>query len=360
MLNLSLKQKPVNQLKQKLIGILKLANFISLPEQDFRKFIKEIEENYLFKKLVSLKLVRFKRFPRTDWSPKFIEFNEKISSDKSSLDVETLLEEKGKVIQLIKKLGIEKFKKYFLYNEQDLKLSQIAQECNLPIEEVKDITNLVDSLEIATEFYQPPTVTPENQFYYSRIASIKKDNKEGFIIEYFPLHLARGRYNIDYEKIKLLKQNDKQNYEEIHKIDKLIKNLELINIRKTILWEILETIIEEQNKYLGTGEFNDLVAFTQKELANKIGINPSIICRLVQYKTVIMPWGEEKKLKELLPNRKGLIKHRLKYLLESEKEPYPDIKLKEKLAQDFGVVISRRSINQYRKELQTACSFNRK
>lgn len=358
--NLSLIAKPTTQLKQKLVGRLMLCNFINLPEQDFRKYIVKLEQDGLFKKLVSSNVIQFKRFPKTGWSSRFAELDEKLISDKSAPDISTLLEEKGSLIQLIRNVGIEKFKEYFLYNDQNSTISQIARSCNLSIAEVKDINDLLDKVEITAEFYQSLTVTPENQIHYSKIAAIVRNNAGGFNIDYFSTHLAKGRYIIDYEKLHLLRQNDIKNHTELKKMDKLLKGLELVNIRKTILWRILEKIVDIQNEHLCSGEYSDFIPFIQKELANKIGIDPSMICRLVQYKTVIMPWGEEKRLKDLLPNKKELTKYKLRSLLESERAPCSDIKLKEKLAQDYRIVISRRSINQYRKELQASCSLNRK
>ncbi len=337
-----------------------LSNFINLPEQDFRKYIVKLEQDSLFNKLVGSQVIRFRRFPGTGWSARFIELNENIISDKSAPDIRTLLEEKGRVIALIKKVGIEKFKKYFLYNEQNLAIDQIARSCDLSVVEVKEINDLLDRVEITAEFYQSPTVTPENQIHYSKIAALARNNDNGFDIDYFSTHLAKGRYSIDYEKLKLLRQKGTKNHQELKKIDKLIKNLELVNIRKTILWQILEKIVDVQNKYLCSGAYSDFIPFTQKEFAGKIGIGPSIICRIIQYKTIMAPWGEEKKLKDLLPNKKELTKYKLGNIIENEREPYSDIKLKEKLAQDYSVVISRRSINQYRKELRVPRSFNRK
>lgn len=357
--NLSLIAEPVTQLRQKLAGRLMLCNFINLTEQDFRKYIVKLEQDGIFKKLVSSKVIQFKRFPKTGWSSRFIELDEKIISDKSAPDIGTLLEEKGRVIQLIRNVGIERFKEYFLYNDQNLTINRIARYCDLSVAEVKDINDLLDKVEITAEFYQSPTVTPENQIHYSKIAAIVRNNDDGFNIDYFSTHQAKGRYSIDYEKLKLLRQNGVKDHKELEKIDKLLKKLELVNIRKTILWQILDKIVAVQNKYLCSGEYSDFIPFTQKELADKISITPSIICRTIQYKTVIMPWGEEKKLKDLLPNKKELTKYKLKSLIEGERRPSSDTDLQNRLNHDFGILISRRSISEYRKELGIFCSFRR-
>lgn len=354
--DLSLVAKPVNQLEQKLVGRIMLSNFVGLPEEEFRKSVAELEKDSLFKRLVDCKVLRFKRFLRTGWSADALELAEKTVSGKSSVDVMTLIETKGKTVQLIKSMGAEKFKEYFLYNDRNLTFSQVAQSCNLTAADVKSIYTLLNDLEINAEFHQVPE---EGKIHYTRIGSIEKNRAGDFTVNYFSAQAAKGRYDIDYQELEFLRKKEPHSPIEFGKIDSLVKKLELVNIRKTILWQIVDKIISVQNSYLCSGKYDDLVPCTQKTIAAEIGINPSIICRLIQYKTVILPWGEEKKLKELLPHRKELIKSKLKDIIDTGKESFSDSQLKHKLERDFNMVVSRRSVSQYRQELKLSGSLRR-
>lgn len=354
--DLSLVIKPVNQLKQKLIGRIILCGFVDLPECEFKKYVAELEKDGLFKKLVDCKVLRFKRFLRTGWSAEPLELAEKTVSGKSSVDIMTLIETKGKTVQLIKSMGSEKFKEYFLYNDRNLTFSQVAQSCNLSEADVKSIYTLLDELEINAGFHQIPD---EGKMHYTRIGAIEKNNAGGFVINYFSTQQAKGRYDIDYQKLEFLQKKESLSPEEFKKVAGLVKKLELVNICKTILWQIVDKIISVQNSYLCSGKYEDIVPCTQKTIAVEIGITPSIICRLIQYKTIILPWGEEKKLKELLPHRKELIKSKLKDIIDTQKELFSDSQLKYKLERDFNIVVSRRSISQYRQELKLFSSLRR-
>jgi len=335
------------------------ANLLEMPEDEFNKLVTEIERNPLFQRLFQKeKLIRRQRFPRTDISSGFYELKEEIIASKGSPDVESLLLNKEHIVGQIQRLGLEKFKQYFLFPESGMTAEEIAGKCDLAVSEVQKINSLIDEFSILSEFYNPSTLSSE-VIHYSKVAKVEKDGK-GFIIGYFSASLARGRYSIDYERFEELKAAGAFAKDESKEAGQLFRKLELINSRKDTLTQILQNIIDQQALYLGSGDLKALLPFSQKELAQKTGLVPSSVSRAIRGKSIDTPWGEEIPLKHFFPRPKRFRKKLLKQLLETEEGLLSDEAIKAKLWEKFGVAISRRSVASLRKELKIPAAWKRK
>jgi len=340
-------------MQQELRQVLRMeqANLLEMPEDEFCRLITEIEQNPLFRRLYQKeKLIRYQRFPRTDISSSFYELKEEMVADKGSLDVESLLLNKEHIIRQIQKVGLEKFKRYFLFPESGMTLEEIARECDLEVSEVQEINNLIDKFSIMSEFYHPSNVTSDI-IHYSKVASVEKDAK-GFVIGYFSPSFARGRYSINYERFEELKAACAFSEAEVKGARQLFKKLELINSRKDTLSQILQNTIDKQALYLESGDLRSLLPLSQKELAKKIGVASSSISRAIRGKSIETPWGEEIPLKHFFPRPKKFRKELLRQLLETDNELPSDEAIRGKLWEKFGVAISRRSVTNLRKELK--------
>lgn len=361
---LKLSEKLTLHLKQKLIPKLKLAEFITLPEKKFYEFIAEVENDPLFKKLMypknrEEKTIRYEKFLHAAIPSNFYELKEEMLEERTIPEIDTLLENKKEIIRICQKLGIERFNKYFFYNEDSLSAEEISSLCGLSSTEVEKIIDLVNEVAVQTEFYYPSTLNPEKQFHYTKIAAVEKNGNNNLTIGFFSPAITRGRYSINYKKIEQLKKTKFFTPEEKRKLNKLLQNLELINQRKTTIYQILEKIIEIQENYLHTGESNALVPFAQKELANKIGIHPSLISRAIRGRSILTPWQEEIPLKYFFPSKKEIRKNLIREIIASEERPCSDEEIKNKLKTEYNVTISRRSINNYRQELKISSKFKR-
>lgn len=356
-----MKQIQSQQMRQELSQVLRMeqATLLEMPEDEFQRFIAEIERNPLFQRLYRQeKLIRHQRFPRTDIASSFYELKEEIIADKSSPDVESLLLDKEHIVGQIQRLGLEKFKRYFLFPESGMTVEEIAAECNLDVSEVQKINSLIDDFSILSQFYNPSTLSSE-AIHYAKVATVGKDEK-GFIISYFSPTLARGRYSIDYERFEELKASDAFTEAESKEARQLFRKLELINSRKDTVSQILQNIIDQQALYLESGDLKALLPFSQKELAEKIGLAPSSISRAIRGKSIDTPWGEEIPLKHFFPKPKRFRKELLRQLLETEAGLVSDEAIKAKLWEKFGVAISRRSVASLRKELKIPAARERK
>jgi len=340
-------------MRQELRQILRMeqASLLEMSEEEFHKLIAEIERSPLFKRLCQKeRLIRYQRFPRTDISSSFYQLKEETVADKGSPDVESLLLNKEHLVGQIQKLGLEKFKRYFLFPESEMTLEEVAEECDLEISEAQKINSLIDEFSILSEFYHPSALS-SGEVHYSKIASVERDEK-GFVIGYFSASFARGRYSIDYERFEELKGRGAFTETENKEAKQLLRKLELINSRKDTVSQILQNIVEQQALYLESGNLKSLLPFSQKELAKKIGLTPSSISRAISGKSLETPWGAEIPLKHLFPRPRRFRQELLRQLLETEKGLSSDEAIKAKLQEKFGVAISRRSVANLRKELR--------
>jgi DNA-directed RNA polymerase specialized sigma54-like protein len=344
----------------KLIARLEQANLLEMPEEEFNKLIAEVESNPLFKKLYRKeKVIHYQRYPKTDISSRFYQLNEEIAAGMGTLDIESLLLGKEGVIQQIQKMGLEKFKRYFLYPEPEVSVEEVAQDCNLEPREVEKINSLINEFSIMSEFYNPSTLGAEHGIYYSKVASVER-RPEGFVIGYLSASYARGIYLINYERFEELRGNRAITGAEVREIRQLFKKMELINSRKDTITRILQNIAEKQALYFESQDAKALLPFSQKELAKRIGLGPSSISRAIRGRSLETPWGEEKALKDFFPRPRRFKKELVKRLLETEDGLRSDEEIKAQLRQKFGVSISRRSVASLRKELKITPAWKRK
>ena len=344
----------------KLIARLEQANLLEMPEEEFNRLIAEVESNPLFKKLYQKeKIIRYQRYPKTDISSHFHQLNEEVAAGTGTFDTESLLLGKEEVIQQIQKMGLEKFKRYFLYPEPQVSVEEVAQDCNLEPPEVEKINNLINEFSIMSEFYNPSALGAEHGIYYSKVASVER-TPEGFVIGYLLPSYARGRYLIDYERFEELGGNRAITGAEAGEIRQLFKKMELINSRKDTITRILQNIVEKQAPYFESQDPKALLPFSQKELAKRIGLVPSSISRAIRDKSLEMPWGEEKALRDFFPRPRMFKKELVRQLLETEEGLRSDEEIKSQLRQKFGVSISRRSVASLRKELKITPAWKKK
>jgi hypothetical protein len=344
----------------KLLGRIKLSNFLNLREDRFREYIYTVENDLLFKELMyspdtKKKIISYKRFPETRINRNLCELKEEIIPDRNVQSVQGLIAENPQLTEKIRKLGIEKFQKYFLYNETDLGLKQIASICELSPEETEQVNDFVNSTLIAKEFnYQPSHALPghlQTGPLYTKIAKIISTGNSNWTIEYFSGNYARGRYVINYKQLYELKTGCDFMKKQFGRIDRLIRKLELINMRKSILYQIIMKIVKTQSTYFTTGGRGNLKLLTQRMLAEQLGVNPGSISRLFNYKSLEVPWGEEKPMRFFLQNKKQLRKTMMLSII-SGSDKLPDRIISEKFRQKYGVSLARRTICQYKNELK--------
>ena len=133
--SLSLTPRPglKTQLETKLWGRIKLSNFMDLHEPEYRTFILELENDQLFRRLAAVenpaeRIFSRRRFPGTDLVRNFCELNENTMAAAPGPDLAPMLKKWDGLLPLIRRVGMENFKRYFLYDEAGLDPAEAARD----------------------------------------------------------------------------------------------------------------------------------------------------------------------------------------------------------------------------------------
>lgn len=349
-------------------GRVKLSNFMELPEDEFRHLIKQVEDQPVFKRLLGFsnrqeKIITRQRFPQTDLASHFYQIKDEITAGSVAPDIAPLLKKRQEIIPRIKKIGEKNFKRFFLYSENNLSTERIARVCKIKPAEVKLIRELMDEISVL-DLTQPTSVTPLSSAHTApgvKIATIEADNgavagQNQFRIGYFSPAYARGRYVVDYKKLVQLKARDRFTQEESRKIERLIKQIELINARKTILYQIIKKLLDIQMDYFRTGQEASLTPLTQQMLARHLKVHRSTVNRAVNHKYLETPWGEVRYLKSFLNNQKQFVKRILLQITKDATAKLTDDSIKKILEEKYHIKLARRTICAYRQELNKKSS----
>jgi transposase len=332
------------------------AQLLEMPEDEFARFIGEVERSPLFIRLYHKdRIIRRQRQPGADISRRVFD-NEPVVADIGSFSAEELLAGRDELAQLVLRIGPEDFKRYFLYAETELNVSDIASACGLTVDEVGRINRLIDDFSVSAEFYHPSSVNDE-VLHYTRVASVER-GPDGFIVGYYSPGNARGRYVIDYGKLTNLKETGAYTEAEAREMRTLLRRLEMINQRRDTLFRILEMVIARQNLYLESGDAKSLLPLSQKEVAQKTGLAASSVSRCIAARSVDTPWGEMP-LKEFFPRPRRFRRDLVARMIAAEERPMSDEALRRRLNERFGVVVSRREVASLRRDLKIAGSWKR-
>ena len=347
---------PKTVLKGRLIYRLNFAAILNTPESEFAKLIAEIERDDFVRKLLypgnpSLKIISKRRFPNTGFSPGFYEMDEeRLRAAPGGVDVERFLAGHRGMTDLIRRIGRENFEKYFLYREGPESLEETAQACGISAREARDIASLILDLSIQSEFFYPSSLPVEGEVRYTLVARIGIEKGKPVIL-YLSPHMASGRYMINRERLPALKKTLSR--DEKKKLTEVLSKIEWINLRQDTLQKAINAWVVRQDAYLRSGEPSAQAPYTQKDLSEEIKLAPSTVSRCVFGKSVILPWGDEKPLKNLFFSKRGTAIHRIGEILsnlsESERDKISDERLGRMLFDKYRIKASRRSVNLYRR-----------
>lgn len=323
---------------------LKAAQLAAMTELDFKSEQEKLEQSPIFGILKAAGAVRLTEFPRARFAAKqFAGYGIKLSAGSG---VSALLDGKGDIIELIQHIGQEKFEECFLKSEaSDVEASDV---CDITLDEARQLREFVDRVYIQAEFEDSgaASAAPAERVY-SAVAGISIENGKP-ALAFFNREIWKGQYSVNEAKLAeclhVLSPRDAR------KAESCIGKLQFFERRKTTLYKLFEILLKEQADYLVSGEPKRRKPLTQRELSGEIGVDPSVLNRLVSNKSVQLPWGLEAPLVMLIPSAKDIAKELL-YELAAENRGLSDEKMRQLLVRKHGVKLSRRSVAQYRKEL---------
>jgi RNA polymerase sigma-54 factor len=125
-----------------------------------------------------------------------------------------------------------------------------------------------------------------------------------------------------------------------------------INQRRQTIARITDVIVECQRDFLEKG-VQSLRPLTRAEVGERIGMHESTVSRATAGKFVLLPAGEVIPFSTFFTASLG-VKDVIKNIIDAEdrSRPYSDQEIVEKLREDHGIRLARRTVAKYREELQ--------
>ncbi len=210
---------------------------------------------------------------------------------------------------------------------------------------LKNYRNIIEEIEHSKLFKQPPLSIK----FLSESCHTweKEENKSSMVIAKIEKigNSLTTRYTYEgFNKIYLIDKLFAKKLYVNTSMRSMLFRIRRISSRNELTHRIIKGIIEHQRKFLNTGEPIDLSPFSQLQLTNWINraqkdpdsdfcYLPSVICntwvsRLVNRLSIIMPSGEERRLKSFFPTQKDINKNLIKLLLDKENEDMQSGRLK--------------------------------
>src|SRR6266568_2908388 len=141
-----------NRQRLTLMGRLRMADWIQMPEREFAHEVEKLEKDPLFQKLYFGDgripgALRRQRWPGGKLAGSFYEIDERTAAGAGErVGVEEFAAERGAALAAIKRMGQKDFERYFLHGEDALTLEEIGKRTGLKADEVLKIHDLVVEL----------------------------------------------------------------------------------------------------------------------------------------------------------------------------------------------------------------------
>ena len=248
--------------------------------------------------------------------------------------------------------------KNHLKDLQTKNYKKIGTSMNIREEEVKDITNIISSL----------NPNPGQKFTSHRTEYVVPDiyilKKEEGVYEVHLNEDSIPQIKIASHYVRVLDQlssNQDENTKRylMDKMKRALSFIRALNHRKSSILRVTQLIAEEQVDFLEKGEMF-LHPLLLREVSERLNVHLSTVSRVTSNKYVHTPRGVFE-LKYFFGisylNKKGerkgvpAIKLMIKDIVESENTPLSDSKISQKLLDWDGIHLSRRQVARFREEL---------
>lgn len=322
---------------------IKLARLLEMPEADFEKRVRELESEAFFRGLLDVRVISIQPYANAGFAAR--RFGGWGLSTAGNEGLSDVLDGRGEMARLLQRVGQERFEECFL-REEAMSDSERARLCGISAEETARLRDMVNKLYVQAEF-DGAAASAAPAKTYSTVAGIMVDGKRP-VLAFFNREIWKGRYMVDAKRREQMLAA--MPAKDAKLLEKFLRDLELLDRRKTTLYRVLEVLIREQAKFFVSGDPAQRRPLTQRDVSNRLDIDPSVLNRLISNKSIELPWGLEAPIRTLMPNRKSLLRDRLHDLIR-EQPSSTDAALSLRIHRLHGTKLSSRSIAQYRAEL---------
>ncbi|MFH2204621.1 MAG: hypothetical protein ABIJ96_16020 [Elusimicrobiota bacterium] len=332
--------KPALRTSLKQLAGMKLARLFTMSDAELAREAAGLEAKPQFAALTAAGAVRVTAFPRAFFATR--KFSG-LSLAARATGLAEILDGKSDLVRLLRRVGRRKFEQCFLGGER-MRDAERAKKTGLTSAEVRRVRDFINRMYVRETFADPAPAAPVVTF--STVAGIGVAGGRP-VLQFFNREVWKGRYHIDAERAAACCAGLDPTQRE--RVRRLLSRLELIDRRKTTLYQVLECLLQAQAAYFLSGDPADRQPLTQRALAVAVDSEPSVINRLLARKAVELPWGVEAPLRVLCPSAKSLARETVAELAAAAPQ-LSDEGLCRTLAERYRIHLSRRSVAQYRKE----------
>jgi hypothetical protein len=341
-------------------GRLTAVKWISMTEPEVAREVKSIESDPFFPRLLEASegarpVLSRKRWPASKLHQGFYELKEESAASSGASDIQDILEKRRRLVRLIRRIGASDFERFFLYGNDGLPLPEVCRRLGLKPKDGEAILSLVLEVGARSEFFRPTPASRAAGLRFHRIARIEMDPRDpaNLFFQFTAPHWARGRYELDYEKLEDWKRSQPLPPGERRRLRALLNRIELLNMRQDTLFQILTRITATQSSFLRSRLDHRRRPLSLRELARRIGVAPSTVSRAIGTRSVELPWGQEVPLKNLLSGQRVVVMSLLSRWNEDGGIGLrtTDEQLMHRLAGEAGITVSRRTVNECRRKL---------
>jgi DNA-directed RNA polymerase specialized sigma54-like protein len=333
-----------------LVGRVKMAQAIKMPEAEWARLLSDVERDGLFQELLDARsegkrIIKFKRFSRTQLAGQFYDGQDQdVVGTGGGEAPESLIDKRKDLLELIQKIGQAKFEHYFMYREGGETVEQIASDCGITAEQAKSITDFITEMSVQAEFYHPSTLTSSMKVKPTVVGQIVKNEDGNFSIAFFSPHLARGMYDIDRGALQRWQKNKKLDRASSARLRRYVGLLELANMKQGAFWRVIDHLLKLQKPFFETKDLSRMAAVSLRKVAAELQFAPSTLSRVFALKSVMMPWGHEMLILDLMPGQRRVVLEILDRIIAADGRHMTDAALAKKIADEHNVRVSRRTI----------------
>lgn len=333
-----------------ILGRLRMADWIEMPEREFAREVERVEKDPLFKKLYFgapglPSAIRRRRWPGGKLSGSFYDVDESRVASGERVDVEGRLDARKDVTAMIRKMGRANFERYFLHAEDTAPLPEIAKRTGMSEAEIGHIHDLLLEIGAQAEFAGAPKTAAAARGSTCLARLTLDGGKPGF--EFLSPYWARGLYQVRYDDLESWKHSGTLDGDERRRLRHLLKRLETLNLRQSTIFRILESLGVIQSDYLRTRRPEDVRPVSLRLLARRLQLAPSTVSRALSHRTLRLPWGAETPMIALVPGQRHVLKDILGLWIAANPKQ-TDAVLAARLKKERGISVSRRTVNAVR------------
>jgi hypothetical protein len=315
-----------------LVGRVKMAKAMEMSETEWAKALAAVESDPLFHELAhpaeGAPIIRTKRLGNTRLSDAFYDQ----AAEPADADAAA---HKRRLLELAGRMGRETFERFLIHREEQMAGDEASQA-----------RAAILTVSAQTELFHPSTASA------NVLGQICASGDGSYHLSFFSPHLARGLYEIDRARLKEWQAQRGLTRDAAARLRRLLGVMELANMKTGAFWRVAERLLQLNRAYFDSQDEARMAPVSLRKLADQLDFAPSTVSRVVSGKSVLLPWGREVLVSDLMPGQRRVVLAILGKILPAMSAE-TDMTVARRLKDEHGVSVSRRTVTACRHVLQS-------